>query len=168
MPKSDTLERIKTCASISEQKTVDYKIKFGKKSSIKGLRCETKASWDNTLVAKSLNELLLYRNEHLVHWRSKKQGTVVSSSTKSELETMLKRLKEIIWTSKILKELRMTSDVYKELKCDNLNAVKLASAGNFKTRTKILNRKYHSIREYMDEHSMKVSHVPKENIMADC
>ena len=68
--------------------------------------------------------------------------------------------------SEILIEIGMCDDTYKKLKCDNLNAVKLANGSNFKTRTKLLNRKCHYcriiIKENVKDYSIKVMHVAKE------
>ena len=58
-------------------------------------------------------------------------------------------------------------NTYKELKCDNLNVVKLANGGNFKTRTKLLNRKCH-FKKNAKDYSIKVMHVAKERMLADC
>ena len=127
--------------------TINYRIQYGRASSIKGIRCKTDASWDSTKDAKSFSGLLLYRNGDLIHWRSKKQGTVALSTTESELDSILDGTKELIWMSEILAELGRCDDTYRELKCDNLNAVKLANGGNSKTRTKLLNRKCHFIKE---------------------
>lgn len=65
----------------------------------------------------------------------------VNSCFVIEMEAMLEGLKEIIWTSRILHEIGMLEGVSRELRCDNLNAVRLANGGNFKTKSKLLNRK---------------------------
>ena len=49
-----------------------------------------------------------------------------------------------------------------------MNAVKLANGGNFKTKTKLLNRKCYFIRETVYNYSVRVTHVPKESMDADC
>ena len=76
-------------------------------------------------------------------------------------------LKEISSMSDLLNEIAMSCE-YKQLKWDNLNAVKLANSGNFKTKTKLLNRKCHFIRETVYNYSVRVPHVPKESTNADC
>ena len=69
--------------------------------------------------------------------------------------------------SDLLNEIGMPCE-YKQLKCDNLNAVKLANGGNFKTKTKLLNRKCYFIRETVYNYSVRVTHVPKESMDVDC
>lgn len=56
----------------------------------------------------------------------------------------------------------------KEIRCDNLNVVKLANGGNFKTKSKMLNRRCDYIRELMKKHEIKVIHVPSGEMTADC
>ena len=133
----------------------------------KGIICSTDASKDSTADAKSFSGILVYRIGNLVHWRSKKQAIVALSSTENELKAMMEGLKEISWMSDLLNEIGMPYE-YKQLKCDNLNAVKLANAGNFKTKTNLLNRKCHFITETVYNYSVRVTHVPKENMDADC
>lgn len=84
------------------------------------------------------------------------------------MEAMLEGLKEVIWTSRLLNEIDMSGKFSRELRCDNLNAVRLANGGNFKTKSKVLNRKCHFIREAVKEERIHVKHVPNEEMTADC
>ena len=49
------------------KRTINYRIQYGRASSMKGIRCEMDASWDSTKDAKSFSELLLCRNGDLIH-----------------------------------------------------------------------------------------------------
>ena len=148
--------------------TVNYRLVFGHNNCTKEIKCETDASWDSTQDAKSFTGLLLYRNKDLIHWRSKKQATVALSSTESELEAMLEGVKEVIWCKDLLDEIGLGDGVKKFIKCDNLNAVRLANGGSFKTKTKLLNRKCYYIREAVINENLEVSHVPSGEMTADC
>ena len=147
--------------------TIDYRLELGNKGS-KGVECETDASWDRIGDAKSFSGLLLYRNGDLIHWRSRKQSTVALSSTESELEAMLEGLKEVTWSCDILKEIGLQGSLTKELRCDNLNAVRLANGGSFKTKSKILNRICYYVREAVKNQEIQVKHVSSEMMTADC
>jgi len=93
---------------------------------------------------------------------------VALSSTESELEAMLEGAKEIVWTSRLLREIGQSRNMTRELKCDNLNAVRLANGGNFKTKSKLMNRKCHFIREAVKNECIRVSHVSNADMTADC
>jgi len=146
--------------------TVDYRLEYKKRNPGVRVKCESDASWDRTKDAKSFTGLLLYVDGNLIHWRSRKQFIVALSTTESELEAMLEGLKEIVWSSKLIQEIESTEETSRELYCDNLNAVKLANGGNFKTKSKLMNRKCHYIRETVKE-GIVIKHVPS-NMAADC
>ncbi|XP_039313001.1 secreted RxLR effector protein 161-like [Solenopsis invicta] len=148
--------------------TINYCLEFKRENSTTKIRCESDASWDRTEDAKFFTGLLLYRNGNLIHWRSKKQSIVALSSTESELEAMLEGLKEIIWTSRLLYEMGYTEEVKRELNCDNLNAVRLANGGSFKTKSKLMNRRCYYIQEAVRKENIIVKHVSNENMTADC
>lgn len=61
-----------------------------------------------------------------------------------------------------------SKETNKKLRCDNLNAVKLANGGNFKTKSKLMNKKFYYIREAVRNENVIVKHVPSENMTADC
>lgn len=147
--------------------TAHYRLEFGR-NTVRSIECEADASWDRTEDAKSFTGLLIYRNGDLIHWRSRKQSSVALSSTESEMEARLEGLKEVIWTSRLLNEIDMSGKFSRELRCDNLNAVRLANGGNFKTKSKVLNRKCHFIREAVKKERIHVKHVPNEEMTADC
>lgn len=148
--------------------TMDYRLEFGKKISRPMIKCETDASWDRTKDAKSYTGLLLYRDADLIYWKSKKQHMIALSSTASKLEAMLEGVKEITWTNNLLEEIDSTKDRILILKCDNMNAVKLGNGGNFKTKSKLLNRKCCYIRETANKENIKIVHVPNGEMTADC
>lgn len=75
--------------------TSNYCLEFGRNSN-GGIKCHADALWDRTKDAKSFTGLLIHVNGDLIHWRSKKQTMVASSSTESELNAMLDGLKEVV------------------------------------------------------------------------
>jgi len=147
--------------------TVDYCLEYKRRNPGVRVKCESDASWDRTEDAKSFTGLLLYVDGNLIHWRSHKQSIVALSSTESELEAMLEGLKEIVWSSKLIQEIGYAEEISGELCCDNLNAVKLANGGNFKTKSKLMNRKCHYIRETVKEEGIAVKHIPSDDMTAD-
>ena len=131
--------------------SIDYRLVFRGTDTTKGIECETDASWDRTKVAKSFTGLLVYVNSDLVPWKSKIQRGVALSSTESELEAMTEAVKEVVWFDGLLKDIGMGDKRTRKIRCDSLNAVKLANGGNYKTQSKLLNRKSYFIRETMKQ-----------------
>lgn len=60
----------------------------------------------------------------------------------------------------------MSEAVTRKIRCDNLNAVRLAN-NNFKTKSKLLSRKCHYIREIVKEENVIVKHVANEKMTTD-
>ena len=81
---------------------------------------------------------------------------------------MLGGVNELTWTAKLLQKIGLSNEIQCELRCDNLNAVRLANGGNFKTKSKLMNRRCHYIRETVKEQNILVRHEPKDNMRADC
>ena len=81
---------------------------------------------------------------------------------------MVEGMKDVVWTDRLVKEITENNKTTKEIKCDSLNMVRLANGGNYKSRLKFLNRKYHFVKECMKHNDIYVTHVPGANIRADC
>ena len=81
---------------------------------------------------------------------------------------MVEGMKDVVWTDKLMKEITGNNKTTKEIKCDNLNMVRLANSGNYKSRLKLLNGKYHFVKECMRDNDIYVTHVPGPNMKADC
>lgn len=147
--------------------TLDYCLQYKGESSERIIGCDSDASWDSTKDAKSFTGLLVYRNGDLVHWRSKKQSITALSSTESELEAIVDGTKEVVWTYNLLSEIGKGQGVRKVMRCDNLNVVKLANGGNFKAKSKLLNRRCYYLRECVKGEKLEVVHVPNDRMIAD-
>lgn len=150
------------------RRTIDYRLCFGGKNIENRIDCETDGSWDATIDAKSFTGILIYRNGDLIQWRSRKQCLVALSSTESELEAMVEGMKDIVWIDRLLREITGCNKTTKEMKCDSLNVVRLANVGNYKSKSKLLNRKYHFVKECMKDNDIYVTHIPDADMRADC
>lgn len=101
-----------------------------------------------------------------VSWESKKQRTVALSSTEAEYMALAEAAKEAIYVKGLLNEL-LGKDLHIELFCDNQGAQKLACNPVFHNRTKHIDVRHHFIREAVENHMLKLSHVPTEKMVAD-
>jgi len=144
--------------------TIEYCLEFGGRGPDKEVRCYSDASWDSTKDAKSFTGLLIYRNGDLVHWKSKKQIITALSSTESELEAIIDGTKEVVWTYNLLNEIGKGQGIKKIIRCDNLNVVKLANGGNFKAKSKLMNRRCYYLRECVSRENLEVIHVSGDKL----
>nr|GEV24154.1 ribonuclease H-like domain-containing protein [Tanacetum cinerariifolium] len=96
---------------------------------------------------KSVTGFLLFFSNFLVSWKSKKQKTLATSSTKAEYRTMASVTCEVIWMHKILKDLKIKNPLPVKVFCDNRVAIKIAANHVFHERTKHLEIDLHLVRE---------------------
>lgn len=76
-------------------------------------------------------------------------------------------MKDVMWTDRLLRKITGNNKTTKEMKCDSLNVVRLANGGKCKSRSKLLNRKYHFVKECMKDNHIYVTHVPGADMRAD-
>lgn len=69
---------------------------------------------------------------------------------------------------KTIRRDRIVKKLKTEIRCDNLNAVKLANRGNFKMKSKILNRKCYYIQEDVEKENVCAKHIPSNMMTANC
>lgn len=81
---------------------------------------------------------------------------------------MTEAVKEVVWFNGLLKDIGMGDKLTRKIRCDSLNAVKLANGGNYKTKSKLLNRKCYFIRDATKQEDLQISHVSNERMTADC
>lgn len=61
-----------------------------------------------------------------IHWRSRRQTMITTSSTEAELVSLCSTSEDIVWMRKIAKELEIIKDEPTILFCDNQYAIELA------------------------------------------
>lgn len=95
--------------------------------------------WAKCLTTRKLvSGYLVYFNNCLISWKSKKQSTISRSSTEAEYRALGFVTCEIIWVLKILFELEIKELILVSIFCDNESTIKLALNPMFHERTKHL------------------------------
>ena len=108
-------------------------------------------------------------NGGAVSWRSSKQDTVADSTTESEYIAASEAAKEAVWMKKFIQDLGVVPSITDpiEIFCDNEGAVALAKEPRAHKRTRHILRKYHFIREVIENGDVAISRVPTDGNLAD-
>jgi hypothetical protein len=102
-----------------------------------------------------------------VAWGSKKQSTVAVSSTESEYVAILAALQELLWICTFMAELGREDLLNNVILEDNHGAIDLANGGQYRSRTKHIDIKYHKIRECIENGQLVLKYVESGNNLAD-
>jgi ATP-binding cassette subfamily B (MDR/TAP) protein 1 len=93
-----------------------------------------------------------------VSWKSRLQKTVALSTTEAEYMAAVEAGKELIWMRDFLTELGMEQEKF-VLHCDNQSAIHLAKNAAYHSRTKHIQRRYHWLREKVEENAFVLTKI---------
>lgn len=102
-----------------------------------------------------------------ISWQSRKQSTVVLSSTEAEYVAAALAAKEGIWIQRLLEELPMFRSLPIIFYLDNQLCIHLAKNPKHHEKTKHVDFKYHFIRELVEEEKIKLEYTPTEYMWVD-
>ena len=91
-------------------------------------------------------------------WQSRLQKTVALSTTEAKYMAAVEASKELIWMRNFLSELEMKQEEFL-LHCDNQSAIHLAKNIAYHSRTKHIQRRYHWLREKVEEFTLVKIHT---------
>tara|TARA_R110002060_G_scaffold20224_2_gene27517 strand:+ start:187 stop:972 length:786 start_codon:yes stop_codon:yes gene_type:complete len=101
-------------------------------------------------------------------WRSIKQSCIADSTMEAEYVAASEASKEIVWLKKFLSDLEVVpSDKAIALYCDNNAAIANTKEARYHSRAKHIDRKYHIIREAVENKVVDVVKVASEDNVAD-
>ena len=81
-----------------------------------------------------------------ISWQSRLQKTIALSTTEAEYMAAVEASTEVLWMRDFIGELSIRKEEYR-LYCDSQSAIHLAKNATYHSRTKHIQRRYHSIRE---------------------
>ena len=146
--------------------TIDMGITFSGSIGLKlELYCD--ADWAEGEDRKSIGAYVAMLAGGGIAWRSKKQSTVAASSTEAEYMAMLEATKESIWIQKLLSELGRTAINAKTIYEDSQGAIALAHNPEHHARTKHVDVRYHFVRDYVENGTIRLEYCPTKEMVAD-
>lgn len=116
---------------------------------------------------KSTSGHIFYLGESLISWSSHKQDTVALSSCEAEFMAGTEAAKQAIWLQDLLSEITKQPCESVTIRINNQSAIALTKNPVFHGRRKHIHRRYHFIRECVENGQVSVEHVAGEKQKAD-
>ena len=116
---------------------------------------------------KSVTGHIFYLNESPITWCSQKQEIVALSSCEAEFMAATEAAKQAIWLQKLLSEITGSECERVTIRVDNKSAISLTKNPVFHGRSKHIHRRYHFIRECVENGLVEVEHVAENRQKAD-
>ena len=146
--------------------TVTHGLYYNSKSS-SSLTAFSDADWAGDSNDRwSTNGFLVYFDNNLVSWSSKKQPTVARSCTEAEYKAIANATSEIMWIVSLFRELQMISSP-PTLWCDNIGATYLSANPVFHARMKHIEVDFHFVRELVAARRLRVCVIAGKDQTAD-
>ena len=116
---------------------------------------------------RSITGHMFYLEESPITWCSQKQDIVALSSCEAEFMAATEAAKQAIWLQEVLSE--VTGDACKRvtIRVDNKSAISLTKNPVFHGRSKHIHRRFHFIRECVENGLVDVEHVSGDKQKAD-
>ena len=102
-------------------------------------------------------------------WKSSKQDTVADSTTEAEYIAVAEAAKEGVWMKNFITELGVVSSALgpMEIYCDNNGAIAQAKEPRSHQKNKHVQRRYHLIRQFVNDGDIKMSKVHMDLNVSD-
>ncbi|KAL1207759.1 Retrovirus-related Pol polyprotein from transposon RE2 [Cardamine amara subsp. amara] len=110
---------------------------------------------------------IFYLGDGPISWCSQKQDVVALSSCEAEFMAGTEATKQAIWLRDLLSEITGTEVKKVLIRIDNKSAIALTKNPVFHGRSKHIQRRYHFIRECVENEEIEVEHVPGVEKKAD-
>ena len=116
---------------------------------------------------KSMTGHVFYFGNSHITWCSTKQEIVALSSCEAEFMAATEAAKQAIWLQELMSE--VVNEVCRRviIRVDNKSAIELARNHVFHGRSKNIHRRFHFIRECVENEHVEVEHVPENKQRAD-
>ncbi|GJX22783.1 putative RNA-directed DNA polymerase [Tanacetum coccineum] len=132
--------------------------------------CYIDASWKTDQDdLRSQTGFVFIMNGGAVDWKSSKQSTTAMSSMKVEYIAVVEAAMEAIWICKFIYGLGVVPSIDRpmDMYCDNTGAITIADEPGVQKGAKHFQRKYHFIRETIQEGDISILKVHIDNNLAD-
>nr|GEZ08042.1 hypothetical protein [Tanacetum cinerariifolium] len=119
--------------------------------------------------SQNLTGYLFMMNGGFVDWKSSKQSTTAMSSMEAKYIVYAKTVMEAIWIRNVIFKLGVVpnNDRHIYIYCENNGAITIADEPGVQKGAKHFRRKYHFIREGIQEGDIRIRKVHTDNNLAD-
>lgn len=146
--------------------TINYGLHYAKGD--QGITGFVDADWGRcTIDRTSYTGFAFTLSNAAISWKSQKQRSVALSSTEAEYMALSEAMKEAIHLKGFINELGLHDLEEIIIYNDNRGAKLLAESHVFHQRTKHIDIRYHFIRDVISKRSIKLDHMPTEEMPAD-
>jgi hypothetical protein len=116
---------------------------------------------------KSVTGFIIFLLGAPVMWRSEAQGSVALSSTEAKFYALSKSAKEIKFIVQVLTSMGIPVKIPVVVRVDNVGAIFMSENVSTSLRTKHVDTRYHSVREFVEEGFVKIVFVRSEDNVSD-
>jgi hypothetical protein len=116
---------------------------------------------------KSTSGIIFFLGRSPVSWQSTKQRVAAQSSCEAEYVATAAEACQAIWLARLLSEIRDLEIVIPVLKVDNKSAISLIKNPVHHDRLKLIDVKFHVLREYESTSQVQVEFIRSENQLSD-
>ena len=119
--------------------TINLKLRFKINDKVDILKCYVDADWAGDCVdRKSTTEYIIKLYGKVIHWKSRKQGSVTKSSTAAEYVGLSEVVSEVLLIKDLLNSFKVKIEKPINIHEDNSGAVNIAKYGNFTKNSKYI------------------------------
>ena len=116
---------------------------------------------------KSTTGYIFCIGETPISWCSQEQDVVALSSCEAEYMAATEATKQAIWLQELMSEITGSKEEKTLIRVDNKSAIALAKNPVFHRRSKHIHKRFHFIRECVEQGLIDVEHVPGTKQKAD-
>jgi histone deacetylase 1/2 len=104
----------------------------------------------------------------MIHWRSYKQKIVATSSTEAELVSLYEGMDFLIWFKRVMEFLGVPQKRIRVMQ-DNTSTITMVffGRGSSGSLTRHIDLKYFSTKSFVEDETIIIEHLPRENMLAD-
>ena len=145
--------------------TKDLKLRFKRNDKVDILECYVDADWAGDCIdRKSTTGYMIQLFGNVIHWKSRKQGSVTKSSTAAEYVALSEAVSEVILIMDLLYSFKVEIKTPVNMYEDNSGAVNVAKYGNFTKKSKYIEVHYYFVNE---NYFIDIVKVSSEENLAD-
>lgn len=102
-----------------------------------------------------------------ISWSSKKQSVIALSTTEAEYIALTNATTEAVWLRSLLEEIYGPMLEPTTMYCDNQSAIALAKNSQFHSRTRHIERRFHYVREAVENNLIDIIYCRTDDMAAD-